>query len=73
MPKAAANLRHAYLQLSEGCVAIKHQRQFADGLISPVIKFLEEIMRKELTQDQIETTILTSLKKHPTNGKEIQW
>jgi hypothetical protein len=35
-----AQLRHAYAQLAAGMV--KDQKQFADGLIAPVIRALEE-------------------------------
>lgn len=35
-----AQLRHAYAQLAAGMV--KDQKQFADGLIAPVLRALEE-------------------------------
>lgn len=35
----SAQLRHAYKQLSDG--AVVNQKEFADGLLSPNIKFLE--------------------------------
>lgn len=36
-----SKLRHAYMQLKSG--SVKDQPQFAEGLIAPVIRELEEI------------------------------
>ena len=39
-----AQLRHAYKQLKAGTVV--DQAEFADGLISPAIEYLEKCVRK---------------------------
>ena len=41
---AVAQLRHAYAQLSAG--AVVDQKEFADGLISPQITRIENILRR---------------------------
>jgi hypothetical protein len=41
---AVASLRHAYAQLAAGTV--KDQKEFADGLISPQIERIENILRR---------------------------
>lgn len=37
---ALAQLRHAYAQLAAG--AVKDQKKFADGLIAPIIRMIEQ-------------------------------
>ena len=41
---AVASLRHAYAQLAAG--AVKDQKEFADGLISPQITRIENVLRR---------------------------
>jgi hypothetical protein len=41
---AVASLRHAYAQLAAGTVV--NQKEFADGLISPQIERIENILRR---------------------------
>jgi len=41
---AAAQLRHAYVQLAAGTVVM--QKEFADGLISPQIACIEKVLRR---------------------------
>lgn len=41
---AVAQLRHAYAQLSAG--AVVDQKEFADGLISPQITRIENVLRR---------------------------
>lgn len=40
-----AQLRHAYKQLKDG--AVKDQAAFADGLLSPAIKVIEDILSND--------------------------
>lgn len=39
-------LRHAYMQLVNGYVRAANHTEFADGLIAPQIRFLENLMSK---------------------------
>jgi hypothetical protein len=41
---AAAQLRHAYMQLAAGTVV--NQKEFAEGLISPQIERIEKVLRR---------------------------
>ena len=41
---AVASLRHAYAQLAAG--AVKDQKEFADGLLSPQITRIENVLRR---------------------------
>lgn len=46
---ALAGLRHAYANLMAG--AVKDQRSFADGLIAPQIRRIEELINAESGDD----------------------
>lgn len=45
MERQLAQLRHAYAHLAAGRVI--DQREFADGLIAPAIRFLEQAVEQE--------------------------